>query len=75
MTVRSLIVLPQDRLLLRKIVLWVALSNLAYFGVEFAVAAKIGSVFRKGHQISPLRFKMFWLGGAHRRLPEHLTHP
>ena len=29
---------------LRRVVGWVALANLAYFGVEFAVATSIGSV-------------------------------
>src|SRR3546814_17839029 len=33
---------PADRL--RHVVRWVALLNLAYFGVEFAVASRIGSV-------------------------------
>src|SRR3546814_21013909 len=33
---------PAERL--RHVVRWVALLNLAYFGVEFAVASRIGSV-------------------------------
>jgi Co/Zn/Cd efflux system component len=35
---------PSSAISLRRAVLFVALANLAYFGVEFAVATAIGSV-------------------------------